>query len=55
MLKNKSKLLYIADNVFYYTRTSFIFYNNKIETILDIVIKDIKSIKLKQELNNIYN
>lgn len=53
--KNKSKLLYIASNVFYYLYISLIFYNNKTKIILDIVIEDIRSIKLKQEVNNTHS
>ncbi len=53
--KNKSKLLHIIDNVFYYTRTSLILYNNKIKTILDIVVRDVRSTKSKQEANNTHN
>ncbi len=53
--KNKSKLLYIIGDVFYYTRTSLIFYNNKTKIISNIVIKDAKSTKLEQEANDTYD
>jgi len=54
-LQNKSKSLYIIDSISYYTCTSLIFYNNKSKVISNIVIKDARSIKLKQELNIIDN
>jgi len=53
--KNKSKPLHIADGVSYYTRTSLIFYNNKTKTISNIVVKDARSTKLKQESNNTHD
>jgi len=53
--KNKSKSLHIIDDVFYYTRTSLIFYNDEIETILDIVIKDARSAKSKRESNDTHD
>ncbi len=49
--QNKSKPLYMASNVSYYTRTSLIFYNDKTKAISDIVIKDARPTKSKQELN----
>lgn len=49
--QNKSKSLYMIDNVSYYTRTSLIFYNDKTKTISNIVIKDAKSTKSKRKLN----
>ncbi len=54
-LKNKSKSLYIVSDIFYYIRISLIFYNNKTETISNIIIKDARSTRLKQELNTIDN
>lgn len=52
-LQNKSKSLHIVDDVFYYMRMNLIFYNNETKTILDIVIKDARSNKLKRKLNAI--
>ncbi len=51
ILKNKSKSLYIIGDVSYYTRMSLILYNNKIEAISNIVVKDARSTKSKQEFN----
>ena len=53
--KNKSKALYIVDNVSYYTRTPLIFYNDEIEIISNIVIKDARLTKSKRESNNTHN
>ncbi len=53
--KNKSKPLYIVGGVFYYTRTSLIFYNDETEAILDIVVKDARPTKPKRESNDTHD
>jgi len=51
--QNKSKSLHMVDDVSYYTRTSFIFYNDETKVIPNITIKDARSTKPKRKLNAI--